>query len=133
MSTVQQMQQKLKKVTQEKSEQEQELIKARLEWATLELQNDRLMQELLSVRHEHDALVREKYEETLKLSIMAKESEIAESSRQKKKELKKKAVGIVVKKGFGAVFKQIKNVMPSMEYSPATDKMPAKTNMGTGD
>ena len=75
------------------------------------------MQELVSVRNENDALMAEKYEESLKLSIMAKQSEIEESSRQKKKELKKKAVGIVVKKGFGAVFKQMKNVMPSMRDS----------------
>jgi galactose-1-phosphate uridylyltransferase len=75
------------------------------------------MQELQSIRNEHDTLVQEKYEESLKLSIMAKESEITESSKKKKKDLKKKAVGIIVKKGFGAVFKKIKKAVPSMEQS----------------
>ena len=48
---------------------------------------------------------------------MAKETEITESSKKKKKDLKKKAVGIIVKKGFGAVFKKIKKAVPSASLS----------------
>ena len=90
------------------------------------------MHQLHAVRCDHEALQHKNYEESLKLSIMAKESEIAESSRQKKKELKKKAVGIVVKKGFGAVFKGIKTVKAQMPWSDGTPGEKPQKTISTG-
>ena len=81
------------------------MIKARVEWATLELECDRLQHELKFLRDREEALERAKYEESLKRSILEKETEIAERIRLKELERKKhSAVGHVVKKGLGKLW-----------------------------
>ena len=97
------------------------MIKARLEWATLELECDRLQHELKAMREREEALERAKYEESLKRSILEKETEIAERIRLKELERKKQsAVGHVVKKGLGKLWtgfgrKQAANVKESKD------------------
>ena len=52
------------------------MIKAKVEWATLELECDRLKHELQIYIEREEKLEQEKYEEHLKLSILEKKSEI---------------------------------------------------------
>jgi hypothetical protein len=52
------------------------LIKAKVEWATVELECDRLRHELQLHEELEEQLAAEKYEQTLKLSILEKRSEI---------------------------------------------------------
>lgn len=52
------------------------MIRAKVEWATLELECDRLKHELQGHLEREELLAAEKYEESLKLSILEKKSEI---------------------------------------------------------
>lgn len=81
------------------------MIKAKIGWATLELECDRLQHELKMMQDREEALEQAKYEESLKRSILEKETEIAERIRLKELERKKhSAVGHVVKKGLGKLW-----------------------------
>lgn len=76
----------LRQIATEKQDQEKELIQAKVEWATFELECDRLRHELLEYRQRERKLAAEKYEETLKLSILTKQTEIEERIKQKEKD-----------------------------------------------
>jgi len=65
---------------------EQELVQAKVEWATLELECDRLRHELFEYQERERKLAAEKYEETLKLSILTKQTEIEGRIKQKHQE-----------------------------------------------
>lgn len=72
MMTQAQFNKKLREVILEKQDQEQQLIQAKVEWATCELECDRLRFEIQRYREREHKLESEKYEETLKLSILEK-------------------------------------------------------------
>lgn len=59
------------------------MIKARVEWATLELECDRLRHELQIRMDRENKLSAEKFEESLKLSILEKQTEINDKIKQK--------------------------------------------------
>lgn len=67
------------------------MIKAKVEWATVELECDRLRHELQAHQEREEQLAAEKYEESLKLSILEKRSEIDDKikNRQKTPSIKK--------------------------------------------
>ena len=60
----------------EKSEQEQELISAKVQWATSELECDKLRQALHTHQVREEKLAAEKFESSLKLSILEKQHQI---------------------------------------------------------
>ena len=76
----------MKSLLQEKQAQEQELVTAKVQWATLELECDRLRHDLRMHEDRERALAAEKYEESLKLSILEKQNEITEKIRARKQE-----------------------------------------------
>lgn len=68
----------------EKQEQENELIQAKVEWASHELEIDRLKNELLVHEHREKKLNEEKFEEQLKLSILEKRTVIEQKIKENK-------------------------------------------------
>lgn len=56
--------------------QQQELIKAKVAWATQELEVDKLRHELMLYEERQKQLTAEKFESSLKLSILEKKQEI---------------------------------------------------------
>lgn len=61
------------------------MIQAKVEWASCELECDKLRFEIQKYREREQKLESEKYEESLKLSILEKQTEITEKIKQNKK------------------------------------------------
>lgn len=63
----------IKSIQIEKSALEQELVTAKVQWATQELECDKLRHSLQIHQEREEKLAAEKFEETLKLSILEKQ------------------------------------------------------------
>lgn len=61
------------------------MIRVKVEWATSELECDKLRHEIKSYREREQKLEEEKYEESLKLSILEKQTEINNKIKEAKK------------------------------------------------